>query len=75
MREVTSKQMEEFQEDGLIVPTTSPWVSPVVLVRGKDWRVRFCFDYRKVNAVTIKEAYPLPKKDDTLWIGQRTSNV
>ena len=48
-------------EAGVIVPSKSPWASPVVLVRKKDCSVRWCIDYRKVNDVTIKDAYPLPK--------------
>ena len=50
-------------EKGVIQPSSSPWASPVVLVSGS---LRFCVDYRKVNAVTRKDAYPLPWVDDTL---------
>ena len=50
----------------VIKSSTSPWASPIVLVRKKDWSSRFCIDYRKVNAVTQKDAYPLPRVDETL---------
>ncbi|KAL5471331.1 hypothetical protein EMCRGX_G029435 [Ephydatia muelleri] len=50
-------------QNDLIVSVLS---SPVVLVKKKDESVRFCVDYRKVNSVTRKDAYPLPRVDDTL---------
>lgn len=50
----------------VVQPSTSPCASPVVLVRKKDGSNRFCVDYRKVNSVTRKDAYPLPRIDETL---------
>ena len=53
-------------EKDVIQPTNSPWASPVVLVWKKDGSMRFSVDYRKVNSITRKDAYPLPRVDDTL---------
>ena len=55
-----------MQEKDVIEPSASPWASPIVLVRKKDGSTRFCVDYRKLNSVSRKDAYPLPRIDDTL---------
>ena len=58
--------LQSMLAKGVIKPSTSPWASPIVLVRKKDGSTRFCVDYRKVNNVTRKDAYPLPRVDDIL---------
>ena len=58
----------EMLTGGQIEPRDSPWSSPVLLVMKKDGGTRFCVDYRRLNDATVKDAYPLPRIDDTLDI-------
>ena len=51
---------------GLIRPSASPWGSPVIFVDKRDGTTHLCVDYRKLNDVTIKNKYPLPKIEDLL---------
>ncbi len=58
--------MDKILRVGVIEESNSVWSSPVVLVTRKDGTTRFCVDYRKLNDVTKKDSYPLPRTDDTL---------
>ena len=61
-----AETVEDMEREGIIEPSNSPWASPIVLVKKKDGSTRFCVDYRKLNSVTRKDSYPLPRIDDTL---------
>ena len=60
------RPLNKMLDQGVIEPSTSPWASPIVLVKKKDGSTRFCVDYRKLNDLTRKDAYPLPRIDETL---------
>jgi hypothetical protein len=55
-----------MEREGIIEPSRSAWSSQVVIVKKKDGQHRFCIDFRKVNAVTERDAYPLPHITATL---------
>ena len=59
-REQFDKHIEDMLEQDIIEKSTSPWASPIVLLKGKDGTSRFCVDYRKVNTLTIRDNHPLP---------------
>ncbi len=65
-REEADNQITDMLNQGIIRPSTSPWASPVVLVRKKSGELRFCIDYRKLNHITRNDAHPLPRVDDLL---------
>lgn len=60
------KQIQDLLAQNLIHPSTSPYGAPVLLVKKKDGTMRMCIDYRALNHITIKNAYPLPRIDDLL---------
>ncbi|XP_076049398.1 uncharacterized protein LOC143030081 [Oratosquilla oratoria] len=65
-REYLRAEVQRLQELGIVEPSHSPWASPVVLVPKPDGSMRLCVDYRRVNAVTKADGYPLPRIDDVI---------
>ena len=65
-REKVSEMIDTMEKQGVVQPSASPWASPVVLFPKKDGSLRFCVDYRRLNSVTRKDVYPLPRIDDIL---------
>nr|GEV79354.1 putative reverse transcriptase domain-containing protein [Tanacetum cinerariifolium] len=57
-----SKQI--LSNKGFIRPSSSPWGAPVLFVKKKDGSFRMCIDYRKLNKLTVKNRYRLPRIDD-----------
>jgi hypothetical protein len=55
--------LEELLEKGFIYPSSSPWGCPTIFVKKKDGTLWMCVDYCPLNAVTIKNKYPLPRID------------
>lgn len=66
MRAEIEEVLDEMKQQGVIEESHSPWVSPAVLVRKKDGSIRFCVDFRKLNTITKKDSYPIPRIDDLL---------
>ena len=59
-REIIDQQLDQMLENQIIEPSDSPWSAPICLVKESDGTYRFAIDFRGLNSVTVKDAYPLP---------------
>jgi transposase InsO family protein len=60
------RQLTELLAKGYIRPSLSPFGAPVLFAKKKDGTLRLCVDYRRLNGITVKNRYPLPRIDDIL---------
>ena len=65
-RKQAKEGIQDMLQKEIISPSSSPWASPLVLVRKKEGSMRYCVDYRQLNSVTRKDAYPIPRITGTL---------
>ncbi|UYV66261.1 hypothetical protein LAZ67_4001049 [Cordylochernes scorpioides] len=65
-RDIIKEQIDEMLTEGIIRPSSSPWSFPVILVKKRDGKYRFCVDYRKLNNVTVKDVYLIPRIDEVM---------
>lgn len=65
-KEIIDNEIDTMLEQNIIEPSSGPWSSPVLLVVKKDGSPRFCIDFRKLNTLVEKDAYPLPRIDDII---------
>lgn len=70
LQSIINEHVDKMLEDGIIEKSSSPYSSPIVLARkestGDEKKYRFCIDFREINKISEKDAYPLPQIDDTL---------
>ena len=66
--EEAQRQIDAMLTHGIIRESTSPWASPILFADKKGGDKRFCADYRLLNALTMRDRYPLPRIDDSLDI-------
>jgi transposase InsO family protein len=65
-RQIINEEVKKMFANEIISPSNSPWASPVVIVKKRDGSPRFCIDYRRLNSITQKDVYPLPRIDDVI---------
>ncbi len=66
IRDEVKKEVDKLLGLRVVQESNSPWSSPIVAMRKKDGTLHLCVDYHKLNDVTRKDAFPLPRCDDLL---------
>ena len=66
LRDRVTQMVQDMLDNKIVQPSSSPWSSPIILVEKKDGSFRFCVDYRRLNAITKMDVFPLPRIDNTL---------
>ena len=70
-KEAVEKEIEIMLKEGIVEPANNEWASPMVIIKKKNDTIRLYVDYRKLNAMTQVDAYPMPRIDDILdQVGQ-----
>ena len=65
-RDTVKKELKEMVKDGIVTTSNSEWAAPIVLVTKKDGGIRFCVDYRRLNAVSTADCCPMPRVDELI---------
>ena len=66
MQKIIEEELDKMLAEGIVTPSKSPWSARVVIAKRKNGKPRFCIDYRALNDVSKKDAYPLPQVNATL---------
>ena len=66
LQQEVRKCLESWLKQGIIHPSKSPYASQVVIVRKKSGEIRLCVDFRKLNAISIRDSFPLPRIEEAL---------
>lgn len=58
--------LKEIEQDGIIKPSKSCYLSPIVIARKKDGTIRICIDYRTLNSKTVGDTFPMPNVEEAI---------
>ena len=65
-RKAEEAEVQRMLQARVITPSNAEWASPVILVPKPDGSLRFCVDYRKLNSITVRDSYPMPRMDECI---------